>query len=142
MYRHISEWHTFDFVTMSSLMETRWLRWCSGGTWHRFWFWLSVSVWWRCTCSFAHPPCLCIVCCAILAMKSGICFILMTQRPVSFYHSLYLSMPRKVNTPLPLFSDFCTRFVDQILCFLNCGPRKPSFCHFGPIKGKAQVRMF
>jgi len=56
MYIYISGWHTCDFGCMSSLVVTRWHRWCSQQMWRRFWWPLSESLWWRCTCALRLLP--------------------------------------------------------------------------------------
>jgi len=61
---------------------------------------------------------------------------------VSFNCRLHFCMPRKLNTPLLLFSDFGTRFLDQIFCFHNCSAQKPFFGHFGHIQDQAHVGLF
>jgi len=43
---------------------------------------------------------------------------------VSLYRSLHLCMPRKLNTPLLLFSDLGAWFLNEIFRFLYCGARK------------------
>jgi len=134
MYRHISGWQTFDFGTCSPLIITRWQR-CRSG-------WMWCRVWSRCPCDFAHPACLWILRCAIWARKAAIRLIFLNNCQVSFYHSLYLFMPRKLNSPLLLFSDLGTRFLAKVLRFLYWGIWKPSFGYFGHIQGKAHVRLF
>jgi hypothetical protein len=51
-------------------------------------------------------------------------------------------MARKLNHPLLLFMDLGARFLDQMLCFLHGGARKPSFGHFRHVQGQAHVRLF
>jgi len=134
MYIHISGWHTVDFGTLSCLIFTRWHRWHSRQRWHR----LS----WRWPCSVATPACLRILCCAIFARKAAVHLIFMNHSRVSFYCSLHLSMPRKLNSLRFFFLAFGVRLLDQVLCFLYCGPRKPSFGQLGHIQGKAHVGLF
>ena len=50
---------------------------------------------------------------------------------VSFYCSLHPFMPRKLNSPLLLYSDFSARFLVQLLLLLYCSAEKPFFGHFG-----------
>jgi len=104
MYIHISGWHTFCFGALRFLAVIRWRRWRSGPRWRRSW--------WRCTCAFAPPVSLWILCCAILARKAAVRLIFPNHCWVSFYRSLHLVMPGKHNTPLLLFSNFGTWFLD------------------------------
>ena len=127
MYIYISGWHTFDFRMVRSLIGTRWRRWHFRRRWRR--------VWWRFTRSIVPPACLRILCCAILARKAAIHLIFKNHCWVSSYRSHHLVMPRKLHTSLRLFSDCGTRFLYQILHFLYCGARKPSFGHLGHIDG-------
>jgi len=55
---------------------------------------------------------------------------------VSLYRSLHLCMPRKLNTPLLLFSDLGAWFLNEIFRFLYCGARKAFLGHFGHIHGR------
>jgi hypothetical protein len=50
------------------------------------------------------------------------------------YCSLHRCMPRKLNTPLRLFSDLGAWFPIEILHSLYCGVRKAFFGHFGHIQ--------
>jgi len=71
--------------------------------------------------------------CAILAKKVNVHVIFAHLSPVSLYHSLYSSIPRWLNSLLPIFWDFGMRLLDYALCFLNCSTQKHSFgclCHF------------
>jgi len=140
MYIHTQGWHTFYFTTFMSVTVTLWCTWRSG--WRRPSGWRCRRFWWRCGSSFAPPACVRILCCAILAWKAAVCLIFINHWWVSFYRSLHLLMTRKLNSSLLLFSDFGARFLDQLLRFLYCGARKPSFSHFGHIPGKAHVRLF
>jgi len=81
-------------------------------------------------------------CSAILARKASGCVVLLKRYRVSFYRSLDLFMPRKLNTPLLLISDLGARFLDKILHFLYCGVWKPSFGHVGHIQGQAHIEPF
>jgi len=107
------------------LIVTGWNRWRFGWLWRRFWRWLSESFWCRCTRAFASPACLGILCCAILARKAAVCLIFPKHSRVSFHRSLHIFMPRKLNSLLLPFSDFCLRFLDWELHFLYCGARNP-----------------
>jgi len=98
-------------------------------------------LWWRCTHAFASPACLGIWCYAILAWKAAVSLIFPQHRQVSSHRSLDIVMPRKLNTPLLLFSDFHPRLLDQQLGLLFCGTRKPAVGHFGHIQGQAHVRV-
>jgi len=51
-------------------------------------------------------------------------------------------MPRKLNTPLPLFWDCWARCLDQGLHFFYCSARKPCLGHFGHIQGQEHVGLF
>jgi len=117
-------------------------RWQSGKRWHLLWCCLSALVRWRCTCFFLFPACLRILCSAILARQAYICLVLTKYHRVSFYCSLYLLMPQKLDTPLFLFSDFGTRFLHQRLGFLYCSALKPAGRHFGHIQRQAHVGLF
>ena len=132
MYIHISGWHTFCFGASNSLTVITWHRWHSGPPWSRSW--------WRCTHAFARPASLWILCCAILARKAAVRVIFPNHCRVSFHGSLPLVMPGKHSTPLLLFSNFAVWILDQFLRFLNCGTRKPFFCHFGHFQGKTHVQ--
>ena len=138
----ISSRQIVDFKTLSCGGFTSWGGWCSGQRWHRLWSLLSALIGRRCTCSFASPTCLRIFCCAILARKASCHVVLMKHSLMSFYRSLHCFMPRKLNTPLLLFSDLSTRYLDAILRFLYCGAQKPSFGRFGHIQVQAAVRLF
>ena len=133
-------WHTVDFITFVSLSVPWWCKWRSRLTWpsgqrcRRFW--------WRCGSSFAPPACLQIVCCIILAWKAAGRMIFIKYCWMSFPRSLHLLMPRILNSSLLLFSDFSMCFLDQLLCFLYCGSRKPSFGCFCHIQGKVHVGLF
>jgi len=108
--RHISRWHTFNFGYVSCLVLTGWYRWRSGQMWPRFWCRLFASLWWRCTRAFAPPRCLGILCCAVLAREAAVRLIFSNRSQVYFHRSLHIIMPRKLNSPLLLVSDFGTRF--------------------------------
>jgi len=116
--------------------------WRAGQWRSRLWSSLSALVGCRCTSSFASPACLRIYCGAILAWKAAGCLVLTKHCRVSLYCSLQLFVPRKLNTPLHLFSDLGVWFLNEIICFLNCGTRKAFFGHFGHIQGQAHVGLF
>ena len=139
---HISGWQIVDLGLLSSLIVTRWRRWRSRLWWSRFCCQLSVSVGWRWTCDYAPPVCLQILCSAIFAGKASVHVVLTKQSWVPFYCSLYHVMPRWVNSPLLLFSDFGTRFLDSVLCWLYCRAWNTSFGHFGHIHSEAHVGLF
>jgi len=63
-------------------------------------------------------------------------------QPGVFLSHLHLLIPKKLNTPLVLFSDLGARFLDQILRFLYCEVWKPSFGHIGHVQGQADVGLF
>jgi len=134
--------HIVDQGTLSSHIVTGWLRWPSGQRWQCSWYRLFVSVWCRCTSSVVPPLCLRILHSAILARKAAVRVVFMEHSWVTFYCSLYLSMPKKLNSPLPLFRDFGARYLRWILCFFYQGARKPFFNHFGHIQGKVHVWLF
>ena len=96
----------------------------------------------RCSCSFASPACLQIVCGAIRAKKASGCVVLMKHSQESINRSLHLFKPRKLNPPLLFFSDHGPRFLDQTLRFLYRGAGKPSFGHFDHVQGQAHDRLF
>jgi len=59
------------------------------------WLWcrLSQSLWWRCTCAFAPPVCLGMLCCAILARKAAIRLSILKNSRVSSHRSFTLFRP-------------------------------------------------
>ena len=103
---------------------------------------LSGSVACRCTCSFVSPACVGILCGAILARGASSQVVFMKHSRESFYRSLHLIMPRKLNTPLLLISDLGVRFLDQIVHFLYCCAQKLFIGHSGHIQGQAHVGLF
>ena len=110
-------------------------------------FWAEVvsameSAGLRYTGSVESPACLQILCRAILARKASGRVVLTKHSWVSFYRSLHLFTPRKINTPLLLFSDLGVSFLDHILHFLYCCAWNPSSGHFGHIQGQAHVGLF
>jgi len=131
-----------DFRRLNFRTVTSWGG-CRAGQWRsRLWSLLSASVGWRCTCSFASPACLRILCGGILAWEAAGRLVLIKHCRVSSYCSLHLFVPRKLNTPLLLFSDLGGWFLDEIFRFLDCGPRKAFFGHFGHVQGQAHVGLF
>ena len=116
--------------------------WPSGQRWCWLCRWLSVPVGCRCTCWYASPAYLRILCGAMLVRTVSGSVVLMKHREESFYRSIRLFIPRKLNTPLHLFSDLSVRCLDQILPFLCCCARIPPSCHFGHIQGSARVGLF
>ena len=114
----------------------------AGWRWSRLWSPHSASGRGRCTCSFASPACLRILCGAILARKAAGLLVMTKHCRVSLYCSLHLFMPRKLNTPLLLFSDLGAWFLNEIFRFLYCGARKAFFGHFGHIQRQAHVGLF
>jgi len=121
---------------------SHWGGWRAGQWRSRLWSLLSASVGWRCTCSFASPACLRILCGAILAWKATGRLVVTKHCRVSLYRSLHLFVPRKLTTPLLLFSDLGAWFLNEIFRSLNCGARKAFFGHFGHIQGQAHVGLF
>jgi len=103
---------------------------------------LSVSVRWRCTCSYSSPACLQFLCCAISARKASVCVVLLKHSWVSHYCIFHHVMSRKLSTPHIVISDFSRTFLIRILRFHYCGSRKLSFRHFGHICGLAHVGLF
>jgi len=142
MFIHISGWHICDFGWMSCLIVTGWNGWCFGWMWCRFWCRLSESLWGRCTHAFASPTCVGILRYAILGRKAAVRLIFPNHSLVSFHPSLHMFMPRKLNSPLLLFSHFVPRYLDQELRFLYCGEHEPPFGHFGQIQSQVHVRWF
>jgi len=138
----ISGWQIDDFRRLSSRSITGWGGWRAARRWSRLWSRLSASVGRRFTCSFATPGCLRILCGAILARKAARHLVLTKHCLVSLYRSLHLLTPRKLNSPLLLFSDLGVWFFDEIFRFLHCGMQKAFFGHFGHIQRQAHVRMF
>jgi hypothetical protein len=127
---------------LSSGGVTSWGRWRTGRRWSRFWSPHSASGRGRCTCSFASPACLRILCGANLARKAAGRLVMTKHCWVSLYHSLHLFMPRKLNTPLLLFSDLGAWFLNEIFRFLYCSARKAFFGHLGHIQRQAHVGLF
>jgi len=132
--KHISGWHTFNFSTWGTLINTRWHRWRSGQRWHQFWC--------MCTHVFLAAACLRILCYTILGKKAALRLILLNHCRVCFYHSLHIFMPRKLNPALLHESDFGARLLDTLLHSLDCGARKPSIGHSVHWTGKVHVGLF
>jgi len=139
---HISGWQIDDFRRLSSGSVTGWGGWHARRRWSWLWSWFSAAGGWKCTCSFASPACLQILCGAMLARKAAGRLVLTKHCRVSFYSSLYLVMPRKLNTPLLFFLDLGAWFLNEIFCFLYCSARKAFFGHFGHIQRQAHVGPF
>jgi len=131
-----------DVRRLGSGGVTGWGGWCAGPRWSRLWSPHSASGGGRCTCSFASPACLQILCGAILARKAGGQLVMTKHCQVSLYRSLHHLMPRKLNTSLLLFSDLGVWSLNEIFCFLYCGARKAFFGHFGHIQPQAHVGLF
>jgi len=143
MYIHMYIWlANWSFGNIELQNCYRLVGWHSGQRWHRLWSRLSKSVWWRCTCSFASPECLQIHGSATMVRKASCHVVMMKPSWVSFKVSLHHCMPRGFNTPLHLFLDRGLIFLDQVFRFLYCGPRQPSFGHFGHIQGQLHVGLF
>jgi len=119
-----------------------WGGWRAGQWRSPLWSPLSVSVGWRCTCSFPSAACLRILCAAILAWKAAGRLVLTKHCRVSLNRSLHLFVPRKLHTLLLLFSDLGAWFLSKVFRFLDCGARKAFFSHFGHIQGQAHVGLF
>ena len=124
-----------DLGRLNFRSVTGWGGWRAGQWRSPRWSPLSVLVGWRCTCSFASPACLQILCGAILAWKAAGRLVLTKHCRVSLYRSLHFFVPRKLNTSLPLFSHLGAWLLDEIFCFLDCGARKAFFGHFAHIQG-------
>jgi len=151
---HITGRQIDNFKTLITGSATAWGEWCSmqrwrqvwSRVWSRGWSWvwilLSASVERRCTCSLESPAPLLIQCGATLTRKASWRLMLTKHSLVACYRSLHLVMPRKLNTPLHLFSELGTWFHDQILRFLSWGARKPSFGHFAHDQGQGHVGLF
>ena len=77
-----------------------------------------------------------------LVRMTAVCVVLMNHSWVSFHCRLHLCMPRKLNTPLLLFSDLSPRFFDYILRFLYSGAQKPTIGYFRHTQFKAHVELF
>jgi len=137
MYIHISGWHASVCEHCSSLIVTGCCGWRKRRS-RRRWCWLG----WRCTGDFAPPTSLRILCSAILARKEAVCKSFKNHSRMSFYRSLQCFMRWNHNRPLLLISDFGPWFLNQALCFLNCGAQKPSFGHFGYDHRKVHVELF
>ena len=104
-WKCISRWYIVDLGTSSSLLVTRWHRWHFGQRWRQSCGWLSVSVCLRFTCSFASPLYLQTLWCRIVARKVAVCVVVMKHSRVSFHRSFHLAIPRKLNSPLLLYSN-------------------------------------
>jgi len=103
MYIHLSGWCKFYFRALTCLTPTTWRRWCSGRMGRWLWCW--------CACGFAPAVCLPILDGAILASMAPIRRIFTNQCQVTFFWSLDLATPRKLNSWLLLFLDFGARCI-------------------------------
>jgi hypothetical protein len=139
---HISGWQIDDFRRLSSRGVTPWGGWRASRRWSRFSCPHSASGGGRCTCCFASPACLRILCGAILARKAAGRLVMTKHCQVSSYCSLHLFMPRKLNTPLLLFSELGAWFLNEIFCFRYWSAQKAFFGHFGKIQHQAHVGLF
>ena len=131
-----------DFRRLRSGGVTGWGGCSAGRRWSLLWSPHSASGGGRCTCSFASPACLRILCGAILPRKAAGRLVMTRHRRVSLYRSLDLFMPRNLNTPLHLFSDLGAWFLNEIFRFLYSGARKAIVGHFGHIQCQAHVGLF
>jgi len=114
----------------------------AGRRWSRLWSPLSGLGGCRFTCSFVSPACLQILWGVILARKAAGCLVLTKHCQVSFYRSLHLFMPGKLNTLFLLCSDLGTWFLNEIFGFLHCGARDAFFGHYGHIQRQVHVGLF
>jgi len=103
-----------DLSRLNSGSVTSWGGWRAGQWSSRRLSRLCASVRWRCTCAFAAPACLLILCGAILARKAARQLVLTKHCRVSFNRSLHHFVPRKLNTPLLLFSDLGAWFLNEV----------------------------
>jgi len=131
-----------DLGMLGSGIVTGWGWWCSRQRCCWLWSRLAALVGWRCTCFFVSPACPQILSSAIVARKASGHMILTMHSLVSFYSSNPLFVPMKLNSPLLFFLDLGMKFLHQILCFLYCGARKPSFGHCGHFQGQVHVGLF
>ena len=109
-YIHTFGWHTIYFITFISVSVTWCHRWHSGPSWHSGW--RCSQIWWRFARFFLPPACLQILCCAILAWKAASRMIFINHCRVSFYCSLQVFLPRKLNCLHLLFWDFHARILN------------------------------
>jgi len=136
---------TGELDDMGSLMfaiATWWCGWFSEQMWLQLWSRLCESVRRRCTCSFASPVSLHILCGIILAWEESVEVVLRKHCRVSFFFSLHLVMTRIINVSHLPFVDFSPRFQNHILRFLHCIAWKLFICHFGHIQDMAFVGLF
>jgi len=135
--RQIDDWRRLYSGSVSS-----WGGWHAGQWWSRLWSRLSALFGWRCTCSFVSPACLRILCGAIVARKAAGRLVLTKHCRVSVYRSLHIFVHRKLNTPLLLFLDLGTWFLNEVFRFLDCGMRKALFGDLGHIQCQVHVGLF
>ena len=119
-----------DFGRLISGTVTSWGEWHLGQRWHR----LSAYVGWRCACSFASPLCLRDLWCAIVARNASGRLVSTKHSRVSFYPSLRLFMPRKLNTPLHLLSRLGMRFLIRNCISSIAAREKPSLAIFATFR--------
>jgi len=134
--------HTIILGTLSSLIATFWCRWHTGQRWYLVWGQLLTSIWWRCTSFFTPPPCLQVLCCAMLSMQTAVCLTFTNHSQVCFYPILNYHIARTLQSPCSLFLDYRTWFLYQVLCFLYCPVQQCSIGHFRHIQDKVEVRLF
>ena len=128
-----------DLRELNSGSVTGWGGRCAGQWWSRLRSRLSALVGWRCTCSFASPACLRILCGAILARKVAGRSVMTKHCRVSLYRSLHLIVPRRLNSPLLLFLDLGAWLLNEVFRFFDCGARNAFFGHFGHMNRQAHV---
>jgi len=97
MWIHRSGLQSVNLGTLSSGIVTGWGDWHSRQRWCRLWRLLSASVRWTCTCLFATPAWLRILCGAILVMKTSCRVVFTKHSRVSFLLRLHPFMPRKLT---------------------------------------------
>jgi len=131
-----------DFRRLSSGSVTGWAGWRAWQRWSGLWNPLSALGGWWCTCSFACPAGLRILCGANVARKAARRLVLTNHCPLSLYRSLHHFVPRKLNALLLFCSDLAAWFLYEIFSFLNCGTQKAFFGHFGHIQRQAHVGIF
>jgi hypothetical protein len=138
----ISDWQIDYFRTLNAGSVTGWDGWRAGQSWSWLWSPLTASVGWRCSCVFASPACLWILCGAMLARRAAGHVVLMKHCRVSLHRSPQRFIPRKLNSLYLLFSDVGAWLYDEIFHFLYCGAQTAFFGHFGHIRCQAHVRVF
>jgi hypothetical protein len=135
LYTHIRVAHLWLNILLLSLGYH--LANChSRSTWCWFRYRQFAFVWWRWSCSFPLPSYMPNCCFSTLPGKAAIHLIFMDPSRESFYFSIHVPMPLKLNSPLTLFWDFNRMFHDQLLHFFFCGIRKFTFGNFAHVKCK------